>query len=57
MQIPDEEGADESDVVLDPVADQGHRKGRLVEVNKQLPHRLQLERRSFLLIETNTVLE
>jgi hypothetical protein len=43
--------------VLNPLLDQGHRKGRLVEVNKQLPRRLQLEGRSFLLIETNTVLE
>ena len=32
-----------SDVVLNPVVDQGHRKGRLVELNKQLPRRLQLE--------------
>jgi len=50
----------EPNIVLDSVADQDNRKGRLVEVNMQLPHRLQLERRSFrsfLLIETNTVLE
>ena len=45
------------DVVLNPVTDKGHRKGRLVEVNKQLPRRLQPQGRSFLLIETNTVLE
>ena len=46
-----------SDVVLNRVTDQGHRKGRLVEANKQLLRRLQPQRRSFLLIETNTVLE
>jgi hypothetical protein len=49
-----------SDVVLNPVTDKGHRKGRLVEVNKQLPRRLQPQGRSFRsfrLIETNTVLE
>jgi hypothetical protein len=44
-------------MVLNPVTDKGHRKGRLVEVNKQLPRRLQPQGRSFLLIETNTVLE
>jgi hypothetical protein len=46
-----------SDVVLNPVTDKGDRKGRLVEVNKQLPRRLQPQGHSFLLIETNTVLE
>jgi hypothetical protein len=46
-----------SDVVLNPVTDKGHRKDRLVEVNKQFPLRLQPQGRSFLLIETNTVLE
>jgi hypothetical protein len=45
-----------SDVVLNPVTDKGHRKGRLVEVNKQLPRRLP-QGHPLLLIETNTVLE
>jgi hypothetical protein len=44
-------------VILNPVIDKGHRKGRLVEVNKQLPRRLQPQGHSFLLVETNTVLE
>lgn len=37
--------------------DEGHWEGRLVEVNTQLPRRLQPQGHSFLLIETNTVLE
>jgi hypothetical protein len=46
-----------SDVVLNPVTDKGHREGRLVEVNTQLPRRLQPQGHSLLLIEANTVLE
>jgi len=46
-----------SDVVLNPVIDKGHRKGRFADGNKQLPRRLQPQGRSFLLIEANTVLE
>jgi len=48
---------DLSDVVRNPGTDEGHREGRLVEVNTQLPRRLQPQGHSFLLIETNTVLE